>query len=197
MSKELTTTNISRSHQQVLKKLARKFELSQVDFLNGAVEYFRKTGINPTDELTSPKEEMAALNKRLDQVIRFMRVHERDKLSPLLDSLIIIDRRLKDKLEFLLTKEDLDNIESKIKNSFEDFRGVLSDNKESMEKITNSISTANSNYVRGYKHHNENLGKVIQLVELLFTLLMNKRLGGYNKEDIQNFKDAISQIRQA
>lgn len=194
MSKELTTTNISKSHQQVLKQLSKKLELSQVDFLNGAIEYFKKTGINPLDEVTSPKEEMAALNKRLDQVIRFMRVHERDKLSPLLDSLIIIDRRLKDKLEFILTKEDLSDVNEKIENVSTELNKDISGINEKLGDVRTSISTANKNFVTAYNNHNSTTQKLIQLVELLFYLLINKRMGGYNKEDIQNFKNAIPKV---
>lgn len=194
MSKELTTTNISKSHQRVLKKLSKKLELSQVDFLNATVEYFKKTGINPLDEITSPKEEMAALNKRLDQVIRFIRVHERDKLSPLLDSLIIIDRRLKDKLEFILTKEDLTKVNEKIENISTKLNKDISGINEKLGDVKTSISTANKNFVTGYNNHNTHTQKLIQLVELLFYLLINKRMGSYNKEDIQNFKNAIPKV---
>ncbi len=194
MSKELTTTNISKSHQRVLKQLSKKVELSQVDFLNAAVEYFKKTGINPLDEITSPKEEMAALNKRLDQVIRFIKVHERDKLSPLLDSLIIIDRRLKDKLEFMLTKEDLKIVNEKIGNVSTILKNDISDINEKLGDVKASISTANKNFVSGYNNHNSNIQNLVNLVKLLFYLLINKRMGSYNKEDIQNFKNAIPKV---
>lgn len=194
MSKELTTTNISKSHQRVLKQLSKKVELSQVDFLNGAVEYFKKTGINPFDEITSPKEEMAVLNKRLDQVIRFIRVHERDKLSPLLDSLIIIDRRLKDKLEFILTKEDLINVNRQIENISADLNKDISEINEKLGKVNTSISTANKNFVSGYHNHNSNIQNIVKLIKYLFYLLINKRMGSYNKEDIQNFKNAIPKV---
>ena len=129
---------------------------------------------------------MSKFNFELDTVLNYKKQSESNKMNQLMNEINNLN----------LKKEDLDDIENKIKNSFQDFRGVLSDNKQNIAQISKSISIANSNYVTGYKNHNENLGKVIQLLELLFHVLINKRLGGYNKDDINNFKDAISQIRQ-
>lgn len=195
MKKELTTTNINKSHQKMLKQLAAKFELSQVDLMNNAIEYFKETGINPADKITNPKEELSKLNKRVDKVIRFIRVHERDKLSPLLDSLIVIDRRLKDKLEFILTRDDLSNLEKSLNDSLIEFKDEIRKIENHLNKIQTSISTANKNYVTGYNNQKVYVERIVQLIELLFTMLINKRFGGYSKKDIQNFKDALSKIR--
>ena len=72
MNTTLTTTNIGKSELKSLRSLAQKHNLKQVDFINHAIAYFKKTGINPADEIYSPREEISKLSHRVDQVIRFI-----------------------------------------------------------------------------------------------------------------------------
>ena len=106
MTANLTTVNIKKEYQKELRKMSESWGMSQVEFLNNAIWYFKKTGINPQSPLFSPKEEIAKLDKRLDQVIKFLRHQEKDKLTPLLDEIIIAERRLKESLALGVDKED-------------------------------------------------------------------------------------------
>ena len=57
----LTTTNIGTDELKRVKKLSSTFGLKQVDFINYSVRYFSRTGINPAEEIYSPREEIARL----------------------------------------------------------------------------------------------------------------------------------------
>ncbi|HAF30436.1 MAG TPA: hypothetical protein DCG75_15445 [Bacteroidales bacterium] len=107
MATNLTTVNIDKASQKELKKLSQSWEMSQVEFLNNAIWYFKKTGINPISPIFSPKEEMAKMNKRLDQVIKFIRHQQTEKLNPLLDEIIIVERRLKENIATGINQDDL------------------------------------------------------------------------------------------
>lgn len=104
---KLTTTNISVDHLKYLKKLAEKNGLKQVEFINAMVDFFRKTGVNPVEEISSPREEIQKLTKRVDEVIRFMQYHEKNKLSPLFERMLLLDKQLKDTYSKVVTADDL------------------------------------------------------------------------------------------
>jgi len=67
-----------------LKSYCAKHELTMNNFVRAALTYFRTTGINPTDPPESVKEELARMEKRLNQVIAFQRTFERESMIPLL-----------------------------------------------------------------------------------------------------------------
>ena len=66
--------------KNAISQLAKKWELTQVNFLESAMEYFKKTGVNPLDDkVLSPAEE---LKKFRDTIISFMRKQEKDYILP-------------------------------------------------------------------------------------------------------------------
>ena len=66
--------------KNAISQLAKKWELTQVNFLESAMEYFKKTGVNPQDDkVLSPAEE---LKKFRDTIISFMRKQEKDYILP-------------------------------------------------------------------------------------------------------------------
>lgn len=114
MATNLTTVNIDKASQKELKKLSQSWGMSQVEFLNHAIWYFKKTGIKPNSPIFSPMEEIAKMNKRLDQVIKFIRHQQTEKLNPLLDEVIIVERRLKENLAVGLNREDLESLRNEL-----------------------------------------------------------------------------------
>jgi hypothetical protein len=89
-----TTTNIGSMELKYLNKLSRAHNSSNIQYLNAAIHFFRKTGTNPFEPELSANEQLQKLNIRVEQVLKFQRVFESDKLMPLLEKLIIIERRL-------------------------------------------------------------------------------------------------------
>ncbi len=66
--------------KNAISHLAKKWELTQVNFLESAMEYFKKTGVNPLDDkVLSPAEE---LKKFRDTIISFMRKQEKEYILP-------------------------------------------------------------------------------------------------------------------
>lgn len=70
----LTTTNIGKEELKNLRKIASHHGLKQVEFVSASISYFRKTGINPAEEIYSLREEIERLTKRVDEVIKLMQV---------------------------------------------------------------------------------------------------------------------------
>jgi len=185
----LTTTNIGKEELKHLRKIASHHGLKQVEFINATISYFRKTGINPAEEIYSPREEIERLTKRVDEVIKFMQVHEKQKLSPLLERLLLLERRLSEIYSKVVTVEDLKPLGSltiQLGKQLDIQIGKLS---SSISKVPETIRPDIENTYRTQRN-------TIVLISLLFECLKNRNtLGGLREIDIKNFENAISKIR--
>jgi hypothetical protein len=184
---KLTTTNISANELKHLRKLAKQHGLKQVEFVNYAVAYFQKTGINPAAEIYSPREEIEMLRKRLEEVIKFQQVHEKQKLSPLLDHLIILEKKLSENyLSENFSKEigGLAELMTSYKDSIEKRQSNHYTNLSSkLDLITTSINNLQERQLQ-----------TANLIGLLFNCLKIKGImgiGGMNESDIKKFEDAL------
>ena len=74
------TLNSNGDTKITIARLAKKFDMSLVDFLDAMAKYFEVTGLNPKDQvILSPAEE---LKKFRDTIISFMRKQENDFIKP-------------------------------------------------------------------------------------------------------------------
>jgi hypothetical protein len=74
------TLNSNSETKIVIARLAKKFDMSLVDFLDAMAKYFEITGLNPKDQVVlSPAEE---LKKFRDTIVSFMRKQENDFIKP-------------------------------------------------------------------------------------------------------------------
>jgi len=74
------TLNSNGDTKITIARLAKKFDMSLVDFLDAMAKYFEVTGVNPKDQvILSPAEE---LKKFRDTIISFMRKQENDFIKP-------------------------------------------------------------------------------------------------------------------
>jgi len=191
MSTKLSTTNISQSHLKQLKRLSNSHGLTQVDFINSSIDYFRKTGINPVEEIYSPREEIAKLEKRVEEILKFIRIHERDKLTPLVDQLIILQKRLSDGYSNVATeemiKEHFDKVRNIINNLYSEIKKMDKGKQIYLEDLSSIISKHKSEY-NNFKNHQK------RIFELIFKAIQQKGLRGISDELINDFDYAIKQI---
>jgi hypothetical protein len=74
------TLNSNSETKITIARLAKKFDMSLVDFLDAMAKYFELTGLNPKDQVVlSPAEE---LKKFRDTIVSFMRKQENDFIKP-------------------------------------------------------------------------------------------------------------------
>ena len=74
------TLNSNGDTKITIARLAKKFDMSLVDFLDAMAKYFEVTGLNPKDQVVlSPAEE---LKKFRDTIVSFMRKQENDYIKP-------------------------------------------------------------------------------------------------------------------
>ena len=93
------------------------------DIVKLAFLYLEKAHINPADAPESVKSELAKINKRQDDVIRFIRKYEEDQLNPMIrmshSIAVRFDSTVKEQKELITseintTRELQDNVLKKI-----------------------------------------------------------------------------------
>jgi len=71
---------INPKTKSAVSQLSKKFEMTQVAFLDATMKFMKKTGVNPKDfEVLSPAEEIKKLR---DTLVSFMRKQEKDFILP-------------------------------------------------------------------------------------------------------------------
>ena len=80
----LTTIGIDHSTHRQIDKLCKRYNLKKGEIVKFAFEYMDKACINPSEPPESVKTELAKINKRQDDLIRFIRHFEEKELNPMI-----------------------------------------------------------------------------------------------------------------
>ena len=104
-TKNKATVVISAYEHKLLSKLSNNYNMNMGQFMELAIQFFRKSGINPADDTYSPSEHLISLENRMIDVIKIIKAIERDKLSALLENQLILLRRIEEGFANLPNKE--------------------------------------------------------------------------------------------
>lgn len=120
-----TTVAVERTTFTKLDRLAKANNVSKMEFLTHAINYFEKYGINPVEH-ESPAQEMQRLIKRMDQVFAFLKKQETDLVRPACEALAGASTQITINLSSLLSEEK--------------FRRFLKENSELFIEVMNQSS---------------------------------------------------------
>ena len=120
-----TTVAVERTTFTKLDRLAKANNVSKMEFLTHAINYFEKYGINPVEH-ESPVQEMQKLIKRMDQVFAFLKKQETDLVRPACEALAGASTQITINLSSLLSEEK--------------FRRFLKENSELFIEVMNQSS---------------------------------------------------------
>ena len=147
------TLNSNSETKITIARLAKKFDMSLVDFMEAMAKYFEITGLNPKDQVVlSPAEE---LKKFRDTIVSFMRKQENDFIKPTFGKMDTLIARFTDYInEEAPKKADIPG-QNKIKSL------ALSGEISTVEKKGSALSEAVKNDVNSeeYKELQEKLIK--------------------------------------
>jgi signal recognition particle GTPase len=147
------TLNSNSETKITIARLAKKFDMSLVDFLEAMAKYFEVTGLNPKDQVVlSPAEE---LKKFRDTIVSFMRKQENDFIKPTFGKMDTLIARFTDYInEEAPKKADIPG-QNKVKSL------ALSGEISTVEKKGSALSEAVKNDVNSeeYKELQEKLIK--------------------------------------
>lgn len=80
----LTSIGIDRQTNKLIDKLCKRYSLKKGEIVRLAFVYLDKACINPAEAPESTKAELSRINKRQDDIIRFIRNYEERELNPMI-----------------------------------------------------------------------------------------------------------------
>lgn len=79
-----TTVAIDTVTDKLIEKLCQRYSLKKNEVVKLAFRYIDKASINPAEAPESVKSELSKINKRQDDIIRFIRNYEEKELNPMI-----------------------------------------------------------------------------------------------------------------
>ena len=79
-----TTISVDKETATLVEKICKRYSLKKSEVVKLAFGYIDKAHINPSETPESVKSELAKINKRQDDIIRFIRHYEEKQLNPMI-----------------------------------------------------------------------------------------------------------------
>ncbi len=79
-----TTISIDTETAKLVSKICKRYSLKKSEVVKLAFRYIDKASINPADAPESVKSELSKINKRQDDIVRFIRNYEEKELNPMI-----------------------------------------------------------------------------------------------------------------
>jgi len=173
---DLTTIGIDKATNRLIDKLCKRFNMKKGEIVRLAFTYVDKASINPADPPESVKTELAKIIKRQDDIIRYIRNYEEEKLTPMIKATNSIAIRFEAEVNALKKKID-DQIFWSRKAS-----------QELSDKISQIVQESNRNVNAQMKtlddKNNLNISKISRLISLSVELASCGITEGKKKETL-------------
>jgi flagellar capping protein FliD len=182
-----TTVSIDKETGRLIEKICKRYLLKKSEVVKLTFLYLEKAHINPTDAPESVKSELAKINKRQDDIIRFIRKYEEDQLNPMIRTSHTIAVKFDTVVKSLSEKVDLE-----IKTSNENLVNVLKKLDEQFGKVANVINNQAkqindlSQAINSFSQKQErNNNKLLRLISLYSELATCGVMDGKRKESLR------------
>lgn len=140
-----TTVSIDKETGRLIEKICKRYSLKKSEVVKLAFRYIDKANINPSEAPESVKSELSKINKRQDDIIRFICHYEEEQLNPMIrtsNSIAIkfdaVVKTISEKLDLEIanSKDTLVNVLRKLDEQF----GKVAEVITSHSKVINSLS---------------------------------------------------------
>lgn len=190
------TIAIDEEANRLVEKTCKRYSLKKSEVVKLAFLYLEKTHINPADAPESVKSELSKINKRQDDVIRFIRKYEEDQLNPMIRTshsiAVKFDASVKEQQELITSeintsRELQDNVLKKITETFNQHASVINNQAKQINDLTKAINTS-------LKKQEQNNNKLLKLISLYSELATCGVMDGKRKENLKaEINDLISE----
>ena len=175
-----TNVSIDKETGCLIEKICKRYSLKKSEVVKLAFGYIDKAHINPADAPESVKSELAKINKRQDDVIRFIRNYEEDKLNPMIRTSHSIAVRFD-----MAVKTLSENMDLEIKNSKENLVNVLKKLDEQFGKVVQVVNNQAKQINDLSSVHQKDNKKLLQLISLYSELATCGVMDGKRKENLR------------
>ena len=182
-----TTIAIEAETDKLIEKLCKRYSLKKGEIVKLAFLYLDKAHINPADAPESVKSELSKINKRQDDVIRFIRKYEEDQLNPMIRTshsiAVKFDASVKEQRglitsEINTSRELQDNVLKKISETFNQHTGVINNQAKQINDLAGAINSSS-------KKQERNNNKLMKLISLYSELATCGVMDGKRKENLR------------
>lgn len=176
----LTTIGIDRQTGKLIDKLCKRYSLKKGEIVRLAFVYIDKACINPSEAPESVKSELAKINKRQDDIIRFIRHYEEEQLNPMIratNSIALRFDTISKTLETLIL--------SQLEVSQERQTAVLKKLSEQFGNHANVINSESKQINALYQIHQRDYKKLFHLIQLYSELSACGVMDSKRKENLR------------
>ena len=175
-----TTISIDKETAALVEKICKRYSLKKSEVVKLAFGYIDKAHINPSEAPESVKSELAKINKRQDDIIRFIRHYEEEQLNPMIRTANSIAVRF-DTIGKTLETLILSQLESNQRKQ----TAVLQKVSEQFGKHADVINQQGKQLNALYQIHQRDYKKLFQLMQLYSELSACGVMDGKRKENLK------------
>ena len=175
-----TTISIDKETATLVEKICKRYSLKKSEVVKLAFGYIVKAHINPSEAPESVKSELAKINKRQDDIIRFIRHYEEEQLNPMIrvtNSIALRFDTISKTLETLIL--------SQLESSQEKHTAVLKKLSEQFCNHANVINNQSKQISSLCQIHQRDYKKVFQLIQLYSELSACGVMDSKRKESLK------------
>ena len=181
-----TTISIDKETATLVEKICKRYSLKKSEVVKLAFGYIDKAHINPSEAPKSVKSELAKINKRQDDIIRFIRHYEEEQLNPMIrtaNSIAVRFDTIGKTLETLIL--------SWLETSQGKQTAVLQKVSEQFSKHADVINQQGKQLNALYQIHQRDYKKLLHLIQLYSEL---SACGVMDSKRKENLKTEISNL---
>lgn len=175
-----TTVSIDKEAGRLIEKICKRYSLKKSEVVKLAFLYLEKAHINPADAPESVKSELAKINKRQDDIIRFIRKYEEDQLNPMIRISHSIATRFDSTTKALETL-----ILSQLEQSQEKYHTVLHKISDQFQKHADVINNQGKQIGSLQQVQKKDNAKLLKLISLYSDLATCGVMDGKRKENLK------------
>lgn len=175
-----TTISIDKECSKSVDKICKRYSLKKSEAIKLAFQYLDKANINPSETPESTKAELRKINKRQDDLIRFIRHYEEEQLNPMIRTSNSIASRF-DKI--VKSMEDI--IISRLQANQEGQNNLLRMLSEKFTGHADAINNQAKQLSRIQLTQQKDNKKLLQLIGLYSELATAGLMDGKRKENLK------------
>lgn len=152
-----TTVSIDKETARLIDKICKRYSLKKSEVVKLAFKYIDKANINPNEAPESVKSELSKINKRQDDIIRFIRHYEEEQLNPMIrisNSIAVKFDAIVQKLcelvdsEISSSRELQDNVLRKVSEKFNEHADVINSHAKQINFLSSTQRKGNTKLLK-------------------------------------------------
>ena len=175
-----TTIGIDNETNALVEKICKRYSLKKGEIVKLAFLYLEKAHINPADAPESVKTELSKINKRQDDIIRFIRHYEEEQLNPMIRT----SHTVASKFDTIVkTLETL--VLSQLEQNQEKYHTILQRIGDKINEHANVINNQGKQIGTLHQIQKKDNAKLLRLISLYSELAACGVMDGKRKENLK------------